>query len=1306
MRTRSRRSSGTARWIQAAIPLVALAVTHPAIAQSRTPLIRKQTIDARKLGIERPIGLAYRSDAALFVIPGGSTLTLMTPFRGVAGGVPSGVSNPAALAWDARHERLLALEQDARSLRVIPSDGKGGLDPARGSRLEAPRAGLLRAAGMAVDPATGEVFVLDRLSRRVLRFDPAEASSPAGRWITLGAQDSGDLVGLAYDPAKKHLFSIAAGSRALVEFAEDGREVGRQDLAAAGLRDPRGLVLAPSGDQTDDPGATSFFVADAGAPGEHGQLIELTPAPQPAPLATSIAATAAASLVRVTATSAWSPSSPDPSGITYDSINNRLIVVDGEVEEMTIYSGKNAWEVSLSGVVARSWTTFPTFSDEPVGVAFNRNNRHLFISDDDHQRVYDVNPGPDNLYGTSDDTRTFFSTLPFGSGDPEGCGYDPVNNRLFICDGVNEEIYVVLPGPNGVFDGVDDTVTHFDTNKWGVFDPETVEYKEESGTLLTLGRTNKAVVELTATGAFVSSTDVSFAPLDNPAGLALAPSSGDPTKLSYYIVNRAVDNDFDPTENDGTLVEISLSGAAPGTNDYPVLAGADDAEEAASGTMYLSSSDLELVFDGSNQTVGMRFGNVKVPQGATISTAWVQFMVDEAQSEATNLTVQGQAADNVATFTSAGFNLSSRPRTTSSVSWSPVPWSTVGLMGPDQKTPELRSVIQEIVNRPGWAFGNAMGIIIRGTGHRTAVAFEGSTAGRPVLHIELTSGPPTNTAPFVDAGPNRTVALAASASLDGTVTDDGLPNPPAAVNVTWDLSTGPGSVTFQNANAVDTQASFSQVGTYVLRLTATDGALSASDSMTVTVMANPTNTAPVVDAGPDRTVVISASALLDGTVTDDGLPNPPSAVTVTWSVSSGPGTVTFVNANAVDTQVSMSQVGTYVLRLTASDGALSAFDSMTVTVQPPPNTRPVVDAGPNRSVVIPASAVLDGTVTDDGFPNPPAAVTVTWSVASGPGAVIFQDPNAVDTQASFVLAGTYILRLTASDGALFASDSMTVTVRVNTAPVVDAGLNLNVVLPFDVLLDATVGDDGLPSPPAAVAVTWSVASGPGTVTFLNANAVDTRASFGQAGTYVLRLTASDGALSAIDSTTVTVQPAPPPGSSVVERRVAASSDDAEERLGNGAMHLGNTNLQIIRRSKNDQIVGIRLTGLMIPRGVPITKAWIQFTTAAITTTTTSLQLRAQAAGSPPTFSSASANISSRPKTAASIGWTPPAWTVIGEAGSGQRTSDIASVIQEIVNRSDWTPGNPLVILITGTGTRTAAAFEGSSSGAALLHVEY
>ena len=56
-----------------------------------------------------------------------------------------------------------------------------------------------------------------------------------------------------------------------------------------------------------------------------------------------------------------------------------------------------------------------------------------------------------------------------------------------------------------------------------------------------------------------------------------------------------------------------------------MVAGSDDAEEAASGGMSLTSSDLELVYDGSNQKVGMRFTSVAVPRGATITRAYLQF---------------------------------------------------------------------------------------------------------------------------------------------------------------------------------------------------------------------------------------------------------------------------------------------------------------------------------------------------------------------------------------------------------------------------------------------------------------------------------------------------------------------------------------------------------------------------------------------------------------------------------------------------------------------------------------------------------
>jgi hypothetical protein len=92
-----------------------------------------------------------------------------------------------------------------------------------------------------------------------------------------------------------------------------------------------------------------------------------------------------------------------------------------------------------------------------------------------------------------------------------------------------------------------------------------------------------------------------------------------------------------------------------------------------------------------------------------------------------------------------------------------------------------------------------------------------------------------------------------------------------------------------------------------------------------------TNSAPVVNAGADSTVTLPATLTIAGTVTDDGLPTPP-ALTISWSKSSGPGTATFNPANAATTTITFSAAGTYILRLTASDGALSAYDEVQVTV--------------------------------------------------------------------------------------------------------------------------------------------------------------------------------------------------------------------------------------------------------------------------------------------------------------------------------------------------------------------------------------
>ena len=121
-----------------------------------------------------------------------------------------------------------------------------------------------------------------------------------------------------------------------------------------------------------------------------------------------------------------------------------------------------------------------------------------------------------------------------------------------------------------------------------------------------------------------------------------------------------------------------------------------------------------------------------------------------------------------------------------------------------------------------------------------------------------------NQPPVVDAGPDQGVDLASSAHLDGSVSDDGLPD--GRLDLAWSKVDGPGDVAFTAAGSEDSDASFSESGSYLLRLTATDGELSASDDVRVVVQAS--NTAPTVDAGPDRSIVLpERSTTLEGAVT-------------------------------------------------------------------------------------------------------------------------------------------------------------------------------------------------------------------------------------------------------------------------------------------------------------------------------------------------------------------------------------------------------------------------------------------------------
>ncbi len=289
-------------------------------------------------------------------------------------------------------------------------------------------------------------------------------------------------------------------------------------------------------------------------------------------------------------------------------------------------------------------------------------------------------------------------------------------------------------------------------------------------------------------------------------------------------------DDSDPAAK--VVVEVRVAGSS------------DDAEERPGGAMYVDSSDLELVYDKGDQAVGMRLSNLGIPQGATITNAYLQFQVDEPGATATSLTIRGEDTDDAATFSMADANITSRTATSASVSWAPPAWNSVGEAGTDQRTPNLASIIQEIVGRPGWSGNNSLVLLISGSGERVAESYDGKASAAPLLHVEYTTDGdwvPVNEAPLVEAGASRTIVAGADAALDATVTDDGLPNPPHAVSTTWTKVSGPGTVTFADVASIDTTAGFSKAGVYVLRLTADDGQLTASDDVTINVQNAPTS---------------------------------------------------------------------------------------------------------------------------------------------------------------------------------------------------------------------------------------------------------------------------------------------------------------------------------------------------------------------------------------------------------------------------------------------------------------------------------
>jgi hypothetical protein len=138
----------------------------------------------------------------------------------------------------------------------------------------------------------------------------------------------------------------------------------------------------------------------------------------------------------------------------------------------------------------------------------------------------------------------------------------------------------------------------------------------------------------------------------------------------------------------------------------------------------------------------MIFRDVQIPVGAVIRNAYIQFHVDSENDDTITNTIYGAKEANIdSSFKEELFNISSHPRTDDTVAWTPPPWLYKHEEGPDQQTPDISSIITEIISLDGWAPGNSLMLMVTNPTmkkeHREAESYDGEPESAPQLVVEF-----------------------------------------------------------------------------------------------------------------------------------------------------------------------------------------------------------------------------------------------------------------------------------------------------------------------------------------------------------------------------------------------------------------------------------------------------------------------------------------------------------------------------------------------------------------------------------------
>jgi hypothetical protein len=301
---------------------------------------------------------------------------------------------------------------------------------------------------------------------------------------------------------------------------------------------------------------------------------------------------------------------------------------------------------------------------------------------------------------------------------------------------------------------------------------------------------------------------------------------------------------------------------------------------------------------------------------------------------------------------------------------------------------------------------------------------------RPDFVVVRASG---NVAPVANAGADRSAFVGDAVTLDGSASSDANGD---ALGFAWQVLSAPAGsqAALSDAAAVRPVLTPDLRGDYVVQLTVNDGRLAGAPD-TVTIRTEPTNSAPIANAGPDQSSRIGLTVALDATASSDPDGD---GLSFEWSFVARPdgSNTSLLGANGAQASFFVDVEGEYVVEVSVCDSRGACGDPDAVVVAAAGNSVPVAVPGQNQQVDARATVQLDGSGSSDADGDP---LSFAWSLTAVPTGSNATLANATEPTPSFLadLAGDYVVQLIVDDGrAASAPATLLVNARsTNAAPI-------------------------------------------------------------------------------------------------------------------------------------------------------------------------------------------------------------------------------------------------------------------------------